>query len=113
LRDANEAYMASPNDPLHPASWRALARSLAPFAALADCGVPDARDVASVQAAIRQLPARQRTILLAVRLHDRSLREIARACGLTQEQAEREFAAALVAVVRRVERQRRGRAGRR
>jgi hypothetical protein len=43
-----------------------------------------------------------------VRLHDRSLHEIALACDLTQEQAEREFTAALVAVMRRAVRRRRG-----
>jgi len=93
------------------ASRRALARSLAPSAEIADRNAHDPRDIARVQAAIRELPERQRAILLAVRLQDSSLHEVARACDLTQEQAEREFAAALVAVMRRVGRRRRGMSG--
>ena len=88
------------SEPLRLRARFALARSLAPCGEVAGRARPDAAQVARVRRAIAQLPARQRQIFLAVRLHDRSLCEIAETSGLPMDVAEREFVAALLAIMR-------------
>ena len=93
----------APTGPLRLAARLALARSLAPCSEAAGRAQPDAAQVARVRWAIAQLPARQRKIFLAVRLHDRSLRAAAEELAVPLAEAEREFAAALLAIMRALE----------
>jgi len=95
--------MAPGTDSLRLSARLALARSLAPCAKAPRRAHPDAAQIARVNAAIRQLPERQREVFLAVRLDDRSLREIAHELAMPLPEAERAFAAALLAIMRSLE----------
>lgn len=85
-------------DPLRLSARLALARSLAPARVSVRRAAADPGDIARVKVAVERLPQAQRDIFLAVRLEDRSLREVAAQMGLTLPEAERAFAAALLAI---------------
>ena len=85
-------------DPLRLAARRALARSLAPARVCVLHARADPGHIARVKKAVEHLPKPQRDIFLAVRLEDRSLREMAAQLRLTLAEAERIFAAALLAI---------------
>jgi DNA-directed RNA polymerase specialized sigma24 family protein len=95
--------MALHTEPLRLAARLALARSLAPRIESANRAHPDAGQIARVNAAIRQLPEPQREVFLAVRLHDRSLGEIAHELAMPLAETERAFAAALIAIMHALE----------
>jgi DNA-directed RNA polymerase specialized sigma24 family protein len=95
--------MAASIDPLRLRARLALARSLAPRGEAENRVRPDASQIVRVNAAIRQLPEPQREIFLAVRLHDRSLREVADELAMPLAEAERAFVAALLAIMRSLE----------
>ena len=95
--------MAPHTEPLRLRARLALVRSLAPCGAASGRAHPNAAEIARVNAAIRQLTEPQREIFLAVRLHDRSLREIAEEMAIPLAEAERAFATALLAIMRALE----------
>jgi RNA polymerase sigma-70 factor (ECF subfamily) len=83
-------------------SKRALERSLASFDDVADDAV-DPADLARLDYAMRRVPRRQREIFLAVRLENLSYPEIAERIGLTIDQIEQLFTAALVNLTRNLD----------
>ena len=64
---------------------------------------PDADLLRRMEAAMMNLPRRQREIFMAHRVHDMSYREIAERTGLTPRQVERHIARAIYKLAKQID----------